>query len=93
MASCAEGDQILLGIIPRLTAKLFVVSSRLDIGAARWASPAVSAEHLVAKVVVQVRIQAQMCALVRASSRSFLGCVIKKRLFFLRPKELEQPKD
>jgi hypothetical protein len=53
MASRAEGDQILLGIVARLAAKLFVVNLKIRHVAARLASPAVPAEHLSAKLVIQ----------------------------------------
>ena len=63
MAFTAEGDQILLGIVPGLAAKLFVVNFKVGHRAARLASPAVPAEHLVAKLIVQFGIQAQTCEL------------------------------
>ena len=63
MAYRAEGDQILFGIVPRLAAKLLVVNLEIRHRAARLASPAVAAEHLVAKVVVQFGVQAQTCVL------------------------------
>jgi hypothetical protein len=63
MASRAEGDQILLGIVARLAAKLFVVNLKIGHVTARLASPAVPAEDLVAKVVVQLGVQEQTCLL------------------------------
>jgi hypothetical protein len=59
MAFRAKGDQILLGVIPGLAAKLFVVNFKIGHRAARLASPTVAAEHLVAKPVVQFAVQAK----------------------------------
>ena len=58
-----EGDQILARIVAGSAAKFFVVDLQIGHCAARLASPAVSAEHLVAKLVVQVGIEAQTFAL------------------------------
>lgn len=63
VACGAKRNQILLGIVPRLAAKLFVVNLKTGHRAAGLASPAVPAEHLVAKLVVQFGIQAPTCAL------------------------------
>ncbi|HSZ01580.1 MAG TPA: hypothetical protein VK788_18925 [Terriglobales bacterium] len=63
MASRAEGNQIPLGIVPGLAAKQRVVNLEVGHRATRLASPAVPAEHLIAKVIVQFRIQAQTSAL------------------------------
>ena len=63
MAFGTEGDQIVLGIVPRLAAKLFVVNLKIGHRATRLASPAVPAEHLIAKLVVEFGIQAQTCVL------------------------------
>jgi hypothetical protein len=59
MAHRAEGDQILIGIVPGLAAELFVMNFEIGHRAARLASPAVPAEHLVAKLAVQFGIQAK----------------------------------
>jgi hypothetical protein len=56
MASRAKSDQVLLAIVPRLAAKLFVVNLKIGHRAARLASPAVPPEHLVAKLLVQLGI-------------------------------------
>jgi len=48
----AESNHILLGVIPRLTAKLFVMDFEIAHGAARLTSPAVAMKDLVAKLVV-----------------------------------------
>jgi hypothetical protein len=58
MASRAEGDEIFLGIGPRLAAKLFVVNFKIGHRSARLASPAVASEHLVAKLFIQLAVQA-----------------------------------
>jgi hypothetical protein len=63
MASRAKSDQVFLGIGSGLAAKLSVVNLKVGHTAARLASPAVPAQYLSAKVVVQFRIQAQTCAL------------------------------
>lgn len=52
MACGAEGNQILLGVLSGLAAKLFVMNSEIGHRAARLASPAVAVKHLVAKLVV-----------------------------------------
>jgi hypothetical protein len=59
MAFRAEGDQILLGIVARVAAKLFVVNLKIGHVAARLASPAVPAERLSAKLVIQFGVQAE----------------------------------
>lgn len=48
MTSSAEGNQILLGIMPKLAAKLFVVNLEVGHCAAGLAPPAVATQHLVA---------------------------------------------
>jgi hypothetical protein len=63
MAFRAESNQIFLGIVPGLAAKLFVVNLKIRYRAARLASPTIPAEHLVAKLVVGVEVQAQACVL------------------------------
>jgi hypothetical protein len=60
MAPHADCDQIFLGIVPGLAARLFVVDVEVGHRSARLASPTVAAEHLVAKLVVQFRVQAQV---------------------------------
>ncbi len=59
MTSGAEGDEIFLGIGPGLAAELFVVNLKIEHCAAGLASPAVAAENLIAKLVVQFAFQAQ----------------------------------
>jgi hypothetical protein len=63
VAFAAQRDQVLLRIVAGLAAKLFVMNFKIGHRAARLASPAVTAEHLIAKVVVRFRIQAQTFAL------------------------------
>jgi hypothetical protein len=58
MASRAEGDEIFLGIRPGLAAELRVVNFKIGHCSARLASPAVTAENLIAKLVVQFAVQA-----------------------------------
>jgi len=60
VAYYAERDQVLFGIGPRLAAKLFVVNLKIGHRAARLASPVVPTEHPIVKLLVGVRIQAQM---------------------------------
>jgi hypothetical protein len=59
VACGAEGNQILLGVLSGLAAKLFVMNFEIGHRAARLASPAITAEHVVTKLVVRVWIQAQ----------------------------------
>jgi hypothetical protein len=63
VAFAAQRDQVLLGIVAGMAAKLLVVNLKIGHRAARLASPTVPEEHLVAKLVVQVGIQAQTRAL------------------------------
>jgi len=63
MTSRAEDNQILLGIMPKLAAKLFVVNLEIGHCATRLASPAVTTEHLVTQTVVLVGIEPQACML------------------------------
>jgi len=59
VALCAERDQILLGILPRVAAKLFVVNLKVGHRAARLTPPTVATENLLPKSFVQHRIRAQ----------------------------------
>lgn len=63
VACSTEGNQILARIIAGVAAKLFVVSLQIGHRAAGLTSPAVTAEHLGAKLVVQFGIQPQRRAL------------------------------
>jgi len=58
VACTAECYQVLFGIGPRLAAKLFVVNFKIGHRSARLASPAVASEHLVAKLFIQLAVQA-----------------------------------
>ena len=49
----AKCDEIFLGILPGLAATLFVVNFKIGHRAARLASPAIPAEHLIPKLVVR----------------------------------------
>jgi hypothetical protein len=59
VACATQRDQVLLGIVAGLTTKLFVVNLEVGRRAAGLASPAVPAEHLVAKPIVRFGSQAQ----------------------------------
>jgi len=59
MAPRAKSDQVLLGIVPGLAAKLFVVNFKIGHRSARLASPRVAAEHLGTKLVIQFAVQAK----------------------------------
>jgi hypothetical protein len=63
VASGAKGDQVLLGIVAGLAAKLFVMHFKIGHRAARLASPAVAAENSVEKLVVQFAVQAEAWSL------------------------------
>jgi hypothetical protein len=52
VAFAAQRDQILLGIVAGMAAKLLVVNLKIRHRAARLASPAIPAEHFVANLVV-----------------------------------------
>jgi hypothetical protein len=54
----AEGDQIFLRIGPGLTSELPMVNLKVGHRAARLASPTVSPQDLIAKLVVQLGSQA-----------------------------------
>jgi hypothetical protein len=58
MACCAEGEEISLGIRPGLATELHVVDFKIQHRAARLASPAIPAEDLASKLVVQFAVQA-----------------------------------
>jgi hypothetical protein len=58
MTSRAEGDEIFLGIRSGLAAELRVVNFKIGHRSARLASPAVAAENLIAKLAVQLAVQA-----------------------------------
>ena len=71
-----------------------MVNLKIGHGATGLASPAVAAEHVVAKLVIQFADQVQAWgALVEGHSRSLLGCVINKRFFSLLGRNGEQPQD
>jgi hypothetical protein len=59
VASGAKGDQVLLGIVAGLAAKLFVMHFKIGHRSAGLASPAVAAEYLFPNLVVQLAVQAQ----------------------------------
>ncbi len=63
VAFAAQRDQVLLGIIPGMAAKLLVVNFKIGHHAARLAPPTIPAEHFVASLVIRFAIQTQTCAL------------------------------
>ena len=71
MAFRAESDQIVLGIMPSLAAKLFVVNFEIRHRATRLASPAITAEDFVPKLFVPFGIQPQTWALWAAIHEDF----------------------
>ena len=48
----AKRDQIAFTIAARVAAKLFVVDFKVDHGTAQLASPAISPQHLLSKILV-----------------------------------------
>ena len=59
MACDAKSNQVVLGIITRLTAEFLVVNLKVRHRAAELAPPAIAAKHQVAELFVQIRIQSQ----------------------------------
>jgi hypothetical protein len=59
MARGAERNQVLLGIVTGVAAKLSVVDLQVPHRAARLTLPAITAEHLLAELFVQIGIQPQ----------------------------------
>ena len=59
MASGAQGNQVLFGIIAALAAKFLMVNFKIRHHTARLASPAIAAKNLIAKLVVQFTVQAE----------------------------------
>jgi hypothetical protein len=57
--SLAQRDQVRLGIVAGTAAKLFVVNLKIGHAPARLASPTIAAEHLLAKLDVQIAVQAK----------------------------------
>ena len=59
VASGTKGNQVLIGIVARLATKFLVVNFKVRHRAARLASPAIAAQHLVAQLFVQLGIKPQ----------------------------------
>ena len=59
MAPCTERDQVLLGIVAGVTAKLFVVDFQVRHCAARLTPPAVTTQGLLPQTLVRHQIQPQ----------------------------------
>ena len=59
MARSAKGNQVLLGIVPSVTAEVFMVNLEIGHNAAELASPTVSTQHPDAKLFVQFGIKPQ----------------------------------
>ena len=59
MTSVTLRDQVLLGIISALTAKLLVVNFQIRSAPAALTSPAITAQHLLSKSIVQLEIKSQ----------------------------------
>jgi len=57
VAICAEGNQIVFGIFPRVTAKLLVMEFQVRHGTAELASPAVALKNALAEFFVVVSSQ------------------------------------
>ena len=92
MASSAERDQVLLGIIAALAAKFLVVNLQVRPGPATLASPAVAAQHLFPELVVRARDQAASAvAWVESGSRSLLGHFVQKSLPLFARQKFEEP--
>jgi len=87
MASRAESDQKLFGIVPRLAGKLFVVNLKTGHGATGLASPAIAADTRFEACRTIRSSGPGVGALVVGHSRSFLSCVIKGTLLFFARKE------
>ena len=59
MASRAQRDQILFGIITTVAAKVFVVNFQTRFAATALAGPTVAAQHLLPESFVQLEIEPQ----------------------------------
>src|ERR1700682_194809 len=59
MASGAQGNQVLFGIIAALAAKFLMVNFKIRPGPTALASPAVPAQHLFPESFVQLGIESQ----------------------------------
>jgi hypothetical protein len=59
MAGSTQRDQIFFGIVARLATKFFVMNLEVGPGAARLAPPPVATQHLLAEMVVVLRIEPQ----------------------------------
>jgi hypothetical protein len=89
-----EGDEVLGTILPRTTAKLFVMHLKISTSSARLAAPAVALKDCTPKPPVFVRCETQHSffeskygheALSTASSKNFCRCSPGKNLkkFFI----------
>jgi hypothetical protein len=59
VARRTKRDQVLLAIIPGMTAKLFVMNFKVRHGTARLASPTIAAEDLISELFVRLGIKSQ----------------------------------
>jgi hypothetical protein len=59
MALCAESDQILFGVVPRLAAEFFMMDFQVRQRAARLTPPGIATQDLLPQLLVRSRIQPQ----------------------------------
>jgi hypothetical protein len=59
MTHRAKRNQILLGIVPGVAAKLFVVDPQIDHGAARLAPPSIPSQYVLAEPFVRLGVKPQ----------------------------------
>ncbi len=71
----AEGDEVLLGVVSELASWVDVVDLEVGTTAAVLAAPAIALQHLLAKVAVGLRVEAEPgAAREQASHEAFLSC-------------------
>ncbi len=57
VAACAEGDEVVLGVVSELTPRVDVVNMEFDRAPAALAAPAIPLQYLLAEALIGLRVQ------------------------------------